>query len=110
MKVLYEKFLENCTDPIASVRQGGACSLGYLVKANKEFLDPTIKEGINSGSLVKWGASSECSSSLYYHRRNLDEISIGKTCPSLPNQYRASHKLGQQVYTVESLFVTVSKI
>ena len=47
MKVLYEKFLENCTDPIASVRQGGACSLGYLVKANKEFLDPTIKEGIN---------------------------------------------------------------
>jgi len=42
-KVLYEKFLENCTDPIASVRQGGACSLGYLVKANKEFLDPTIK-------------------------------------------------------------------
>ena len=52
MKVLYEKFLENCTDPIASVRQGGACSLGYLVKANKEFLDPTIKEGINSDPLV----------------------------------------------------------
>ena len=46
-KVLYEKFLENCTDPIASVRQGGACSLGYLVKANQEFLDPIIKDGIN---------------------------------------------------------------
>ena len=37
----------------------------------------------------------------FVFRRNLDEISIGKTCPTLPNHYRASHKLGQQVYTVE---------
>lgn len=41
--VLYQKFLENCMDPIASVRQGGATSLGYLIKANLDYLEPTIQ-------------------------------------------------------------------
>ena len=109
MKVLYEKFLENCTDPIASVRQGGACSLGYLVKANKEFLDPTIKEGIDSGSLVKWGASSECWSSLY----------TGGIWTKYPSGRRVRlyriiivplmHWVNKFI-PLKSLFVTVSKI
>ena len=86
MKVLYEKFLENCTDPIASVRQGGACSLGYLVKANKEFLDPTIKEGINK--------YTQCTTKL---RNNFQGI--------------AQLKCTLIVYIpLKSLFVIVSKI
>ena len=32
---------------------------------------------------VKWGASSRCSSSLYFAKRNSDQMTIGKTRPTL---------------------------
>lgn len=35
------------------------------------------------GPLLKWGASARWLSSLFYHMRNLDEMSIWKTHPTL---------------------------
>ena len=40
--VLYEKFMENVIDPIASVRQGGAVAVAKLLSVNNEVFPKVV--------------------------------------------------------------------
>ena len=43
--------------------------------------------------ILKWGASSRWSSSLYCHKRNSDEMTIGKTHPTLVYRFGCRSKI-----------------
>jgi len=58
-EVLYDKFLENCMDPIASVRQGGAAALATLAAANVEFFPRILSQlSFNFAGLKDQSATS----------------------------------------------------
>ena len=44
-------------------------------------------------AIVQWGPSSRWSSSLYCHRRNTDEMAIGKTRPTLEEPERPKNRM-----------------